>query len=369
MLKNLIKKYGIPYIVAPGKRLYWKLGAGLVTISIMLVLVVKRFRGPKVEPKREGSFMVYPTDLYDDQATSDEELAKKLAKAYQPPASLRFIWVRFVWPLRERWKRLTRRKYFGDHRKAENGEVFFTYEIWNIHVHKMMLLWYRSIRPRIIKGWSWLSHYIRIRIIYWGIIHPIKIMCLSFWHFWGWKGTFYSWEFWYSQYYSIRTWIMPAIMAHVDELDGVFKKLIIFEWQHSIQEQTIDKFNEIYAVPMRPDSFSDFILVGVTIFTFFISLILTTLEWSEIFRNLINTFLQMWVVIIVTRMLVTVFWSQHLTMYIVLHPICFSILLFSRSLANRIILDDEDILDITCYWMGYFFIMTWMWQLDLFFIH
>jgi hypothetical protein len=86
---------------------------------------------------------------------------------------------------------------------------------------------------------------------------------------------------------------MPAIMAHVDELDGVFKKLIIFEWQHSIQEQTIDKFNEIYAVPMRPDSFSDFILVGVTIFTFFISLILTTLEWSEIFRNLINTFLQM----------------------------------------------------------------------------
>ena|SRR5690554_1792210 len=100
---------------------------------------------------------------------------------------------------------------------------------------------------------------------------------------------------------------------------------------------------------MRPDSFSDSILVGITILTLVISLILTKLRWSEIFRNLLNTFLQMWLIIIIIRMLVTVFWSQHLTMYILLHPICFSILLFSRSLANEIILDDEDILDVVCY--------------------
>ena len=58
----------------------------------------------------------------------------------------------------------------------------------------------------------------------------------------------------------------------------MFKKLILFEWQYSVQEQTIDAFNRIYAVPMRPDSFSDFILVGITILLFFISFISTDLN-------------------------------------------------------------------------------------------
>jgi len=102
MLKGLMKKYGIPYIIAPVKRLYWKLGAGLVGLMLVLVGVVKRFRGPKVEPRREGDVMIYPSDFYKNIAKSDEELAKKFANVYQPPESLRFIWVRYVWPLRDR---------------------------------------------------------------------------------------------------------------------------------------------------------------------------------------------------------------------------------------------------------------------------
>lgn len=362
MLK-LIKNYGKDYILAPVKRSFWKFFIG---IGIIVGILVNRFMKPKVKPKRVGDSLYYPSEII--RPKSEAEYLEKLAQRYHPPESIKFIWVRFIWPVQAYWKKIFKKRDFADWRKVD-GEVLRVYQTWNIHIHKMMITWYRTIRPFIIKMLRRISYFIRIRIIYDLITHPIEVACRSFWNFWGWNGTFWSWEFWYSQYYSVREWFIPNIMNHINELDEMFKKIIIFEWQYNVQEQTLDIFNRIYAIPMRPDSFSDFILIGITILTVPISLLLTELEWSAILKNLVNTILQISLIIIIIRMLVTVFWSQHLTMYILLHPICFAVLLFSRSLANGIYMDDEEILDTVIYWAGYFFIMTWMWQLDIFFIH
>ncbi len=229
--------------------------------------------------------------------------------------------------------------------------------------------WYVWLRPRVKARLKRYWRFISVRIIHNYITRPIQTFCTTVWAFWGWRGEFWSWDFWYNQYYSIRVWITPTLVDHYKDWDETLTKFALFEWQYQVKEQTLNTVNEIYLIPMRPDSFTDFIFLGVVIFLLPASLYSSTLKWYEVLRNIINTTLQIGWIIIITRMVVTVFWSSHLTMYIMFHPICFSLLLLSRSFANDILLDDESITDVVCMWCGYFFLTTILWSIDMFFIH